>query len=398
MQRRFLIPMPWLALSAVLLTETMFGSVSATAQDVYLDTLVKLRVPKKNSKRSSEGGLEHVPFRIWIPAGVQTIRGVTFNPYYTKAVTQKHWQAACRQWGFGILAANFFGARHDEIPEMIHSALAVFADMSDHGELALAKLCPVGMSAGAGMSTRIAEMLPERTIAVGAVCLEVGPRDAESFKIPMLTVFGERDGRQYEKLLARLPAARARGARFAIAPQWRRKHEFARANNLVMLLFDAAIRRRLGPPNTALKPFDEHSGWLGDVSNWREGQATIAPYSEYDGNKAAACWFPDARTAHAWRAFVTYKPALKLKNPPGLGDGQPFVLRRVGAAIEVQLAGSPETAERIAVYAGSDKLGDLQAGRLVVKFAKPGIYPLYLESRTADGSLARSRPNTLIVQ
>ena len=99
MQRRFLIPMPWLALSAVLLTETMFGSVSATAQDVYLDTLVKLRVPKKNSKRSSEGGLEHVPFRIWIPAGVQTIRGVTFNPYYTKAVTQKHWQAACRQWG-----------------------------------------------------------------------------------------------------------------------------------------------------------------------------------------------------------------------------------------------------------------------------------------------------------
>ena len=88
--------------------------VAVSAEDTYLDTLVKLRVPKKESKRSTEGGLGHVPFRIWLPEGVKTIRGVTFNPFYTKAVTQKHWQAACRQWGFGIMAANFFGAKNDK--------------------------------------------------------------------------------------------------------------------------------------------------------------------------------------------------------------------------------------------------------------------------------------------
>ena len=104
--------------------------VAVSAEDTYLDTLVKLRVPKKENKRSTEGGLEHVPFRIWLPEGVKTIRGVTFNPFYTKAVTQKHWQAACRQWGFGILAANFFGAKNDEIPGMIDAALTTFAKES----------------------------------------------------------------------------------------------------------------------------------------------------------------------------------------------------------------------------------------------------------------------------
>ena len=78
-----------------------------------METQVKLRVAKKDEKRSREGGLEHVPFRIWLPDGVKTIRGVTFNPFYTKAVTQEHWQAACRHWEFGFLAANFFGVKND---------------------------------------------------------------------------------------------------------------------------------------------------------------------------------------------------------------------------------------------------------------------------------------------
>ena len=85
------------------------------AEDVYMETSVKRGTPRKESKRSTGGGLKHVPFRIGFPQGVKTIQGVTFT-FYTKAVTQGHWQAACRHWGFGILAANFFRAKNDEIP------------------------------------------------------------------------------------------------------------------------------------------------------------------------------------------------------------------------------------------------------------------------------------------
>ena len=70
--------------------------VAVSAEDTYLDTLVKLRVPKKESKRSTEGGLEHVPFRIWLPEGVKTIRGVTFNPFYTKAVSYLEARLFCK--------------------------------------------------------------------------------------------------------------------------------------------------------------------------------------------------------------------------------------------------------------------------------------------------------------
>jgi hypothetical protein len=94
------------------------------AEDVYMETSVKRSTPRKESKRSTEGGLEHVPFRIGFPQGVKTIQGVTFT-FYTKAVTKEHWQAACRHGGFGILAANFFPAKNDEIPGQAVKSLLI---------------------------------------------------------------------------------------------------------------------------------------------------------------------------------------------------------------------------------------------------------------------------------
>ena len=90
------------------------------AEDVYMETSVKRSTPRKESKRSTEGGL----FRIGFPQGVKTIQGVTFT-FYTKAVTQEHWQAVCRHWGFGILAANFFRAKNDEIPGQAVKSLLI---------------------------------------------------------------------------------------------------------------------------------------------------------------------------------------------------------------------------------------------------------------------------------
>ena len=39
----------------IILASLLFSSVSVFGKDTYLDTLVKLRVPKKESKRSTEG-------------------------------------------------------------------------------------------------------------------------------------------------------------------------------------------------------------------------------------------------------------------------------------------------------------------------------------------------------
>ncbi len=181
--------------------------------------------------------------------------------------------------------------------------------------------------------------------------------------------------------------------------QWGRKHEFARANNLLMPLFDAAIRRRLGQPGEPLQEFPESAGWLGDVSEWKTGIAAIAPFDEYQGDKAKACWLPDEKTARAWQAFVTHKPTLELKNPSGLGDGQPFILHHVGERITVERKSKSqnESAAPVEVFAGGKKLGQLQAGKLEIQFDQPGVYPLYLRSTDADGAAILSRPNTVLV-
>ncbi len=386
--------------SLVLLALTVACVVPLCANEGrYFETLVRLETPKKKEGRT-EGGLEHAPFRCWLPPDAKTIRGLTFNPFYTKAVTQKHWQAACRQWGFGILGSNLFGVKKGEFPRLIDAALEEVAKASGQPELAKAKLCPIGMSAGAGMSTQVASLMPDRVIAVGPVCLEVGPRDEAALAIPMLTVFGERDGSQYDKLLTKLPAARVGGARFGIAVQWGRRHEFARANNLLMPLFDAAIRRRLGAPGEPLRPFPESAGWLGDVSNWRDSVAIIAPIAEFPGERANACWLPNETTARAWQAFVTREPVFELTSPPGLGDGQAFVLRRIGEPIEVAMKWNEKRLALrggVTVFAGERKLGDLGRDGLEVTFEKPGIYPMFLQATLVDGGTALSRPNTVIV-
>lgn len=375
------------------------STASIKAEDLLLETNVELKTPKKNSKRAAEGGLKHASFRMWVPDNVATIRGVVFNPFYTKAVTQGHWQAACRHWKFGILAANLFGAKNTEFPDLIDAALADFAKQTGHAEIANAILCPVGMSAGAGMCVKITELMPERIIAVGAVCLEVGPRNTPSMGVPIMTIFGEKDGKQYEKLMAKLPQVRGQHARFSIAVQWRRRHEFARANNLLVPFFDAVIRQRLGEPNEPLREFKESSGWLGDVSQWGSGEAVVTPFSDFDGDQSQACWFPDEQTARTWQAFVTKEPALQIKQPPGLGDGQPFIIHRTGEEIVIQgrKKGNNDDNETIEVYAGARKIAALKDGTATVQFETPGFYPVFLKRTLSDGTVQLSRPNTLVV-
>jgi len=244
-------------------------------------TTVKLEQPKKKAKRG-EGGLNELLMDVWLPEDVKVVRGLLVNPFYRKAAGQEHWQAACRQWDFGIVGANYFAVRSSEFKPSLMQGLKQLAKESGHAELEHAPFLFVGMSAGAGMSTRLTELFPQRSIAAGPVALEVGPRDAASGKVPMITIFGERDGRQMEKLLVKLPAVRSElDAQFAIAPQWRRRHEFYKANNLLMPLFDRVIAYRYpqdaspadGP--VKLRDYKVTGGWLGDVSTWDSQWATL---------------------------------------------------------------------------------------------------------------------------
>jgi hypothetical protein len=262
------------------------------------------------------------------------------------------------------------------------------------------------MSAGGGMSANITAAIPDRVIAAAPVCLEVGPTSEAARAVPMLTIFGERDGRQMEKLDAKLPDARRSGANWGIAVQWGRKHEFHKANNLVMPFFDAAIRTRYPADATpasgpvALRPAPADSAWLGVKSEWGERPATIRAAANSIGLDAATtCWFPDAYTANVWQAFVTKKPKLRILDPPGLGGGQKLIIHRTGETLKVKVAVSEKLAlKRIAIQIGDQVVaqGDGTAREFVLEQLPAGIHSLIVVGIGADDNRQLSEPHTII--
>lgn len=395
----------WFPRGLVSLAVLALCTVSATADDSDIVTVVvKLEQPKKTSKRS-DGPAGESALDAWLPASKEPIRGVVLNPFYRQTAGQRHWRAACAHWNFALVGVNFFGVSKQEQPRVIADGLKSLAEKTGRPELANAPLCFVGMSAGAGMSVNLASALADRTIAAGPVCLEVGPRDAASREIPIVTVFGERDGRQMEKLLAKLPEERQAGARWAIAVQWGRKHEFGQANNLVLPWFDAAIRHRLperldlarGPAQLRSIPLE--TGWLGRVAGWEDAVTSVSPAADFDGETARTCWLPSQRVAATWQAFVQPERTIRILAPAGLGDKQPFKLHSPRKTIAVR-ATARRDAEltQLEVRLGERKLAELdEEGEAEIGPLPPGIHPLIVAGRDAAGQWRLSRPHTILV-
>jgi len=393
----FLLPLALLS-GKVQAAEPASGKVHSAA--------VKLAQAKKSSKRA--GDLNHAPFSIFIPDGVTTIRGVIFNPYYEKTVEQNHWRTAAAHWDFALMGSNLFGINKSNIGQVTLDGLKAMAEKTGMPELATAPLCLVGMSAGGGMSTSITAMIPDRVIAAAPVCLEVGPTNEGSNNTPIVTIFGERDGKQMEKLSAKLPVARAENAQWAIAVQWSQKHEFHHAGNVIMPFFDAAIRERLpkDPPPQGeppkLLPYPQEKSWLGAKEQWGEAPATIAPSSKAKGlDPKASCWFPDSYNAHVWQAFVIKTPKIKIVDPPGLGGGQKLIIHPENKPLQIETAISSDVdIDHIEIFLGDKPATTEKMNEYTFTLEKlpPGIHAVIAKGTNDKGQTYLSRPHTLLVR
>ncbi len=374
------------------------------------EALIKLEQPKKSADRI-EGGADHVPLSLWLPPDVKMIRGVFFNPFYLKTSGQGHSRAMAQHFGFAVIGANYMRVNNKEFAPTLRAALQDFAAQSKHPELVNAPLLMVGMSAGAGMCVQFTEQLPERVIAVAPVCLEVGPISDKSKDVPMLTIFGEKDGKQMPLLLEKLPQQRqAFDAAWAIAPQWGRRHEFGAANNLEYPFYARVMAQRypsevmLSGTVPQLKPCDPALAWYADPARWAERPCPIYSAKDYPGDKAAACWFPDEHVARTWQAFVFPKPRLKITSPAGLGDGQPFVVHAASEPIpvEVTIADGDSPLTKLVLRDGEQILGEaeVRAGKAQFKIdrLKPGIHPLIVAEPATAATYEISRPVTIIVK
>jgi len=394
----------WAALAMMVLAAPQ-TSFAAKAGGVFT-VKVKLKTPKNGKDKRVARPLDEVSMSMYVPPGAKVVRGAVLNPFYEATVKQEHWRTATGLWDFALIGTNLFRVRNDELGWTVRQGLKQLAEATGHPEVAHAPLCLVGMSIGAGLSTRIVEAMPEQVIAAGPVCLEVGPRDGPSGRVPMITIFGERDGRQMEILGRKLPEARTQHAQWAIAVQWRLRHNFARANNMLMPLFDRAIRQRYAQGATpragsvALRDYREAAGWLGDPSTCADSLPHIAPVKGFKGDSTKACWLPDAFVAAVWQAFVVREPKLTIVEPAGMGDGKPFIAHQAGGAMRVCLQVADDLKpQRLELYDGDRKLAEFAEGKqeVVVEGLTPGVHALIAVTTDLAGRKLVSRPNTILV-
>jgi hypothetical protein len=351
------------------------------------------------------GARDKVFVSVWIPPGVKTVRGAMCNPFSKGDSVSAHWQAACRHWKFAYVQVDFDAVKKDEFT-LLARGLTELAKKTGHPELEHMPLCFTGMSRGGGMSMQLTELMPERTLASVPVCLEVGPSSDATRRIPVLTVFGEKDGSQMSKLLTRLPIERKQGARYGIAVQWGKGHEFARANNISFVFLDDVLTRRLPKEIDAARPtklaeIPLEAGWLGDPSSWgKDGRRpTIAPWKEFKGDREQACWFPTQRTAAVWQAFVAGTNDVVLEQPSGLGDKQKFSVHPAGKplAVTVSVAAKLKPA-KVELWDAHERVGQRTEAPWTFEVSlRPGIHSLFATVEES-GQTRTSKPNTVVVE
>lgn len=394
---------PIFSMVAINLT-MMFTSAAVMADDLFVRTELPLETPRKRPPVLG-GSRDKVFFSVWIPMGVKTVRGAVCNPFSRDGAVSKHWQAACRHWQFAYVQTDFDAVKKTEF-SLLPAALAELAEKSRHPEIEHMPLCFLGMSRGGGMSMQLAELLPQRTIASVPVCLEVGPTTEAGRQIPVLTVFGEKDGSQMDKLLSKLPMERQRGAHWGIAIQWGRKHEFGQANNLSFLFLDDVIARRLPKEATGDKPRGLHyypleELWVGDPFTWsKDGKpATIQSWKDFKGARDRVCWLPSRRVAAVWQAFVSAARDITITEPAGLGDGQRFQSHPAAKPIAVKLKlGTTLKPEKVTPWDADTMLAERTEAPWTFEISlKPGIHSLFAIVQQAGQSRRTSRPHTIVV-
>lgn len=374
------------------------------AKDTTLRAEYTLKTPRPRDPVLG-GAKDKLVVTVWIPDGVKTVRGAVCNPFAKDEPPGKHWQAACRHWGFAYVTVDFDAVKKNEVA-LLQTALTDLAKKGGRPELEHVPLCFTGMSRGGGMSMQFAELMPERTIAGVPVCLEVGPTSDAARRVPVLTVFGEKDGQQMKLLLDKLPVQRKQDARWSLAVQWNRKHEFGQANNLSFVFLDDVIARRVPKESDPGKPvkladYPLEDGWLGDTSTWgKDGRLpVVALWREFKGDRAQACWFPSARTAATWQTFVGATKDVTITEPAGLGDGQAFVAHTAAKPVVVKLAlAAALKPMKVELWDGDVRLAEkAEAPWAFEAKLKPGIHPLYAVVRQDGQDQRTSRPHTIVV-
>lgn len=372
----------------------------ATAKAADLEKRIALLVEQQQrpqaSKRPSTGGEIHqvhylgslqpgqlrisVDYYLWIPEGVQRLRGVIVHQHGCgagasiggqTAADDLHWQALARKWNCALMGSCYeprdgincrlwCDPRNGSADRYLQ-ALSHFSKATGHAELETIPWCLWGHSGGAYWASLMQTAYPERIVAIWfrsgtAFSYWVKGDDPaptippEAYGVPVLGNPGQKEKDDprfrvaWDGLKAMQEAYLKKGAFFEFAPDLKTGHECGDSRYLAIPFFDFWLAHRLPEgEGSALRPVTAEA-----LSAWKKEMAPkMAEYVETGGvtdttpppapHKVVATrgedgavtirWQADADLESGLQAFIIEKdgePIAQIPEKPNFRFGRPL--------------------------------------------------------------------------
>ncbi len=263
-------------------------------------------------------------FKLWYPAGVDQVQAILVlvpgsNGDGRGEADDPDWQAFAAAHQLAIVACRFTDRPHPEgfIEEYVDvsrgsgqalvDAVTSFARRSNHPELADAPFLLWGMSAGGEFNYEFTAWKPERVVAFvvnkGNIYYHALVSKAAR-SVPGILFTGEKDlAYRIDTINGLFAVNRRGGALWALAQEPGIGHAVGRSRDVALMLYEDALKLRVTPGSTVLKPIDEKAGFIGEIDG-----KTFKAMGEDRAPNYPTAWMPTERVAKAWRAVVAGAP------------------------------------------------------------------------------------------
>lgn len=323
-----------------------------------------------------EGGLVFpVNYTVWIPSGVETLRGVVVHQHGCGEGSCKsgqtgaydlHWQALARRHACALLSPSYEqpdGAEcqmwcdpRNGSAAAFEKALADLGEASGHPELEKVPWALWGHSGGGHWCGGMVLTRPGRVAAAwlrsGVPLLSPNPDrasirphevPAEALGVPMMCNPGTKEGVTVKEGRfagvwpaneAFFRAMRGKGALVGVAVDPLTAHECGNQRYLAIPWLDACLAARLPDrPGDPLRPMPTEGAWLAPLL---ASEAVAA--ADYQGDPSEAVWLPGEAFARAWSRYV-----VDTEVPDETPPLAPTAVRSEGGIVTWQAEGDPES-------------------------------------------------------
>ncbi|QDT08171.1 hypothetical protein [Planctomycetes bacterium K23_9] len=281
-----------------------------------------------------------VKYTVWIPAEVQTLRGVVVHQHGCGEGSCKsgltgaydlHWQALAKKHDCALLSPSYEQPQEADCQRWcdprngsaatFDRALKDLGVMSGHAELANAPLALWGHSGGGHWCGGMVMTQPERIAAAwlrsGVPLFEANSERTEirphslpeaALQVPMMCNPGTKEGvtvtdgrfaKVWPANVAFFGKVRGRGGLVGVAIDPLTAHECGNSRYMAIPWLDECLGLRL-PANhgDALKVISQDTAWLAEPK-----ETTAIPAAKFDGDPLKMGWLPSESIAKAWMQF-----------------------------------------------------------------------------------------------